>query len=308
MHRTIFQKLSLQVSASLLLALLFNCAQAEEESNKTWKISAEIGWQNDDNVTTSETDNNSGLSDDALQTDIGIVKIFDLNGTEIEAGYDYSKTKYNSLSSFDMTSHSLSLSGTKELESINLMGLYLYSESQLGGSDFLHLSNVYFSAGKLIDNTKWYLNPAINYQSKNFISANTRDAEQYAFDMMALHLGESSKFKFGFRLESENTTGDETDYLAKIYSASFKTPWNVGSIKSEFEIAHKFTDKNFDNETSSISTKRWDDRNQTDLKVTIPLDTNLDAKIYYTYIDAQSNLSSSDYVENIIGASLAYSF
>ena len=295
----------LQQLTFFLLLILSGVANSDSDMEGL-SISADLGWQNDDNVTTAATDNSSGASDDSLVFNLGVSKSIDLDDSELEVSYDYSRTDYDSLTAFDLESNSVSASWSKEVKSVNLLGLYMYSSTRLGGSDFLDLQNVYLSAGKLIEGTKWYLNPALNYQNKDFATANTNDADQYAFDLMSLYLGGENKIKLSYRYEYEDTVSSELDYRANIFSASYKTNISLGETKANFEISHKFTDKNFINETAAISADRKDEKNLTDIKLSYPLDENMSLDFAYSYLDANSNLSTSSYSQNIYGLSIAY--
>ena len=61
-----------------------------------------VGYESDDNVTTSELDTSSGISDEAMVIDFGLALSLGNESLGIELGYDFSQTDYDTQDAFDI--------------------------------------------------------------------------------------------------------------------------------------------------------------------------------------------------------------
>jgi len=140
------------------------------------------------------------------------------------------------------------------------------------------------------------------------ITTNRPHADQYGFDLSLFFLGESATIRLVYRYEDEDTVGDETDYGANIYTIAVKG--NVSAISEDisYEVKYQKNDKEYDNVTQSIGTKRSDDKDTFDVELSYRFNEHVELVGSYTYIDSNSNLSTADFDQNIYNLSLGLSY
>jgi len=295
-------------TTSCLIALspVFAWSQSDGEEGPL-SATLSVGYESDDNVTTSELDTSSGISDEAMVIDLGLALSLGNESLGVELGYDFSQTDYDTQDAFDIESNTFSLIVDKEVLGLNLMGIGLYTDVELAGSGLLDMSNYIFSVGRLVGDS-WYFNPGVSYAEKDFDVNNDRDADQYGFDLSLFFLGESATIRLVYRYEDEDTVGDETDYGANIYTIAVKGNVSATSEDISYEVKYQKNDKEYDNVTQSIGTKRSDDKDTFDVELSYQFNEHVELVGSYTYIDSNSNLSTSDFDQNIYNLSLGLSY
>ncbi|NQU61614.1 MAG: hypothetical protein HQ512_10840 [Rhodospirillales bacterium] len=280
------------------------------EKKNPWKAKISFGVEFDDNVNTSQTDNNSGQGDKAGIMEFSTsYKLIDEKKFGLEAGYDFFQSLYQDLDDFDLHSHSLSLFANGEVQGLDLNAYYGYSRTLLGRNDFLGLHNFQPSVGYSVT-PQWYVTAGLNYQNKNFVTVNTRDANLYAalFDSFYFFNNAKSFVKVGYKIENENTRDSEFDYLGHYLNAEFKTPLDIILAKSILKLRYQYYFKDFRNITAEIGKERLDRRHTLRATFVAPLNDNLAVETDLKYIRALSSLEASDFVERVATVSLKLSY
>jgi opacity protein-like surface antigen len=297
----------LLLAGGILLGAAASPAVADDAAAKPWNLSGSAGFQYDDNVTTEETDTTSNLSDKAAVIEIsGSYRPEAGKNVGLELSYDFSQTLFEDLTDFDLQSHLISGSIENEINGYDVGLNYLYGRTLLGGDDFLSMHSVTPTLGRSV-NDRWYVSLRYNYQNKDFISASNdgRDGtlNSGTIDNFLFFMDGKAYLSLGYQAEDENTDDDELDYFGHIFHARLKLPVAVDRLKSwepALNVGLKYSDKDYSNITSSIGAERADERTT----FTLGLDANLSRHVFanfdYEYIDAQSNLASSDFNENIV--------
>ena len=301
------QKIYIGLALVLTISSSGFCYGQTEDGESPLSMTLDVGYEWDDNVTTSELDNSSGVSDESLVADLGISLNLGTESFGVELGYDFSQTDYVTQNAFDIQSNTFTLILDKDVLGLNLMGIGLYTDVELAGAGLLDMSNYIFSAGKLVTQ-RWYFNPNISFSKKDFDTNNDRDADQYGYDMSLLYLGEAITLRFAYRYENEDTVGSETDYDANIYTVSGKGKISPISPNFSFEIKYQKNDKSYENITQSIGGKRSDGKDAYDIALTYKFNDHLELSSGYTYVDSNSNLSSSDFEQNIYNLTLGLKY
>lgn len=287
----------------------------KREAAKAWKATVRYGLRFDDAVTTEETDTSSGKADHAqvIEVEIGF-KILEDAPFDLEAGYDFSQTLHNRQGAFDIQDHLLSLSAEKEVAGFDTGLTAQYSRTFLGGEDFMGTASVTPSVGYSLRDG-WYINGSYSYLNKNFTHNDDRDAEQHALgiDNFFFPFEDVRRYlSLSYRIEREDTRDREYEYLGHSLTAGFNTPLpNPGTILRDNPVAnvsYSFSIEDYDHVTESIGKRRGDKSKTVALELTVPIVEHVDGVIDYEYIDAISNLDSSDYEENIVTGSLQLQF
>lgn len=284
-------------------------------ANKRWTLSGSIGIQSDDNVTTDETDTTSNQSDEAAVFEVsGTYQLLDESkvGVGLELGYDFFQSLYDTLTDFDLQSHTFSASAEREIEGFDTGLTYLYTRTFLGGDDFLALHNLSPTLGYAVTSI-WYVSLRYSYQNKDFISSDPRDADQHSgtFDNFLFFMQGKGYLSLGYRAEGEDTEGDEFDYFGHFFHARLKTPIRLKPVEQwnpVLTLSYEYSKKDFSNVTASIGDKREDTRTTIALGLSADLTERVFAKFDYEHIEAVSNLSSSDFDENVVTFSLGARF
>lgn len=298
-----------------LLLLTAMGAALADGGNKSWSLSGSVGFQYDDNVTTDEIDNTSNLSDTAAVIEALVSYRPDMGKKfGLELSYDFSQSLYQDLSSFDMQSHLFSASIENEYKDYDIGLNYLYGRTFLGGDDFLSMHSITPTLGRSMTDT-WYVSLRYNYQNKDFITGSNdgRDADfnSGTIDNFLFFMGGKGYFSFGYQAEDENTNSDEFDYFGHIFHARLKLPVPLDGLEAFNPVLNagvKYSDKDYSSITSSIGAKRNDERTTINLGLDGDITRHVFAKFDYEYIDAQSNLASSDFTENIVTISVGARF
>ncbi len=298
-----------------LLATVTNGAHAGYGAGKSWNVSGSAGFQYDDNVTTDEIDSTSNLSDTAAVIEAsGSYRPDAGKDFGLQLSYDFSQSLYQDLSSFDLQSHLFSGSVEKEINGFDVGLNYLYGRTFLGGDDFLSLNSITPTLGYSVTDS-WYVSLRYNYQNKDFISSSNdgRDAglNSGTIDNFLFFMDSKAYLSFGYQAEDENTDSDEFDYFGHIFHVRLKLPVSVGGLEAFNPVLNagvKYSDKDYSSVTSSIGAEREDERTTLNLGLDADLSRHVFAKFDYEYINAQSNLASSDFTENIVTISIGARF
>jgi tetratricopeptide (TPR) repeat protein len=281
----------------------------EAAPEKPLTFTASVGIQYDDNVTTAEQDVTSGEEDFAAVLDLSATYKLPVEAElELEAGYDFSQTVYDSLSEFNIQSHILSLGMEKELGDSSLGLGYRYTRSFLDGDDFLQIHSIEPSLGRSLQ-SDLYLHLAYGFHDKTFFNDSDRDGSGYALslDSYSFFDQQKSHFKIGYRFEKENTDGPEYDYLGHYVNTGISTPIELVS-RGKLDLGYQYFTKDYAHETASIGKERGDKRHTANIKLTNHLGKYLFTNLEYEYMDSDSNLASSDFSQNVFTLSLGGSW
>lgn len=291
---------------AVLLAAGF-AGQAAAQQQKRWSVFGGLGFEYDDNVTTDEIDNTSNLSDTALLIDFGGTyrpAFGDAYGLEV--GYDFSQSLHEDLDDFDLQTHSLSASVEREVSSWDLGLTYLYSRTFLGGDDFLGIHSLTPTAGRSITD-RWYLSLRYGFQAKDFIQSRNdpRDAlnNGLTLDNFIFFDQSRSYLSLGYRIEDEDTDGDQFDYTGHFLHARAKLRVPVEALarwNPVLNLAYEFSKKDFSSVTPSIGAERDDERVTISAKLSADVTGHVNTSLGVEHIEAVSNLPSSDFDETIV--------
>jgi len=274
---------------------------SQEKSTSPWSLEASAGLEYDDNLTIEELDVTSGVSDMAAVFDFSLgYKVPGLSDYEVEAGYDFYQSLYEDYSEFNLQTHSLHGSISREVNEVDTGLAYRYTRARLDNDDFLQIHHLQPNLGFSVQ-PSWYLTLAYSYQDKKFFNVSRRDGDQHALilDNYIVFNDNKSHIRLGYRGEDEDTDGPEFDYTGHYFNAGLSTPLNVLPKMAKLELGYQYYTKDYSNITPSIGEKRDDDRHTFNAKVTMELPNKFFTTLNYEHINADSNLPSADFDENI---------
>jgi tetratricopeptide (TPR) repeat protein len=283
--------------------------QNSEKSKKRWSVSLGAGYEYDDNITVDEQNLTTNLDDFSYIFEFaGAYKILQAPKYELEAGYDFYQSIHDDLASFDLQSHIFSLNGSYEWGKLNFGIFNIYNLTNLGDDEFLEIYSTSPSVGLAV-NDKWYATLTYSYKDTNFFDLPERDAQNHGFALgnYLFFMGGKGIIQVGYRFENEITTGDEFDYLGHYLDTKVKLPLPF-SKKTQVSFSYQYYFRDFKNVTASIGERRDDFRHTIGLGVVQPVYKSIFAKLDYQFIDSTSNLTASDYKENIASLALGVSF
>ena len=273
---------------------------------KRWYLSANAGIEYDDNVTVSEVDNTTGLSDTAAVFDLSAAyQIYKTGSSEIELGYDFYQSLYDDLPDFDLQSHLFSAIASSEFDGIDGTLSYSFNYLELGGESFLKIHSIMPSLGfSLVDNMYHTVN--YNYKDKEFTNNIARNADVHAAGLDNYYFfndGQTYSY-LNLRLEDENTVDRQFDYTGYYVTVGAKSVLPIFAINPEVRISYQYYLKDYANITTSIAKEREDERSTVTLSIDKRFSNIFKIKLNYQYIDADSNLLSSDFTENVFTLTL----
>lgn len=283
--------------------------QDGKKPQKPWSVSFGAGFEYDDNITVDEKNLTTNLDDFSYIFEFaGAYKILQASKYELEAGYDFYQSIHDNLSSFDLQSHIFSLNGSYEWGELNFGLFNIYNLTNLGDDEFLEIHSTSPSVGLAV-NDKWYATLTYSYKDTNFFDLPERDAQTHGFALSNYLFIMDGKgiIQVGYRFENEITTGDEFDFLGHYLDTKIKLPLPF-SKKAQVSLSYQYFFKGFKNVTASIGEKRDDYRHSIGLGIIQPVYKSIFAKLNYQFIDSTSNLTASDYKENIASLALGISF
>lgn len=282
-------------------------AQASEsDETSPWSIEASAGIEYDDNLTVEELDVTSGEEDVAAVLDLSVAYSFPgMSDYDLEAGYDFYQSLYQDFSEFNLQTHGLYLSGSREFGEIDAGLSYRFTHSRLDNDNFLQIHNLTPSLGYSLK-SNWYLSVAYSYQYKDFYDQRERDGHQNALtlDNYIVFNENRSYVRLGYRFEDEDTDGPQYDYLGHYFNGGLSTPMPLFSQQAKLDLSYEYYTRDYSNITPSIGKERGDHRHRFGLGAQVDLSDAFFARLKYEYIDATSNLPSADFNENIVTVSV----
>lgn len=282
-------------------------AQASEsDETSPWSIEASAGIEYDDNLTVEELDVTSGKEDVAAVLDLSVAYSFPgMSDYDLEAGYDFYQSLYQDFSEFNLQTHGLYLSGSREFGEIDAGLSYRFTHSRLDNDNFLQIHNLTPSLGYSLK-SNWYLSVAYSYQYKDFYDQQERDGHQNALtlDNYIVFNENRSYVRLGYRFEDEDTDGPQYDYLGHYFNGGLSTPMPLFSQQAKLDLSYEYYTRDYSNITPSIGKERGDHRHRFGLGAQVDLSDAFFARLKYEYIDATSNLPSADFNENIVTVSV----
>lgn len=271
------------------------------DSVKPWRLRVGLGGEYDDNLTVEEQDLATDQADFATVLELeGGYRFQVPKPYEADISYSVYQSLYNDYSQFDLQTHTLGLSGSRDFDGVETGLSYAYSYMFLGREGFMQSHRLTPNAGFSLPHG-FYASLSYNLEDKDFrkTTDNGRDAVNQAVggDLFAFFLENKGYVQAGYRLENENATADEFDYWGHTVLAAVQIPaW----YETKARLSVKYQDKEYRHLNPGIGEERGDTKQTVGFMVSRKFLGRYEAKIDYQYIDSDSNLESSDYTEKVL--------
>ncbi len=276
---------------------------------KDYSFTAGVGFIYDDNLSSRSQDLISDVSDIAVAFELGGKYVFRNRGPySAEASYNFFQSLYSEEDQFNLQTHDIALSASRDFQRWDWEAGYQLNYSRLGGSSFLDMNRLYLEAGREW-NPKWYTRPSYALLFKNFHQDfnDPRDAMTHSagFDQFLFFDNQKSHGRFAYRFIYEDTSGDPFDYLGHRFSLAAQVPT---SYEGKLSGSYRFLYKDFQNVTPSIGAERLDKRHTFQINWTTVYQKMVQFKFDLQHIRSDSNLPAVDYTENILSVGAKITF
>lgn len=283
--------------------------EAGKPAKKDFNLSLGAGFLYDDNLTSFEQDLVANVDDIASTLELGLdYNLYRKHNWSVGVSYDFYQSLYAEEEDFDLTSHMVGFSTSKETEPWDFGFDVLGGHTMLGGESFLQNYSLIPSIGYAWSK-QLYSRLHYHLQLKNFQQAafDVRDGNNHAVgtDQFYFFLNGKARVRVGYRFMVENTEGGPFDYQAHNVGASLKFPV---PLAGNLTLRYNYMDKNFTKITPAINQKREDDIQTAQATLTRPLAWGLALKLDYQYIESVSNLPVVDYTKNVLFLSVTFTY
>jgi len=284
-------------------------------TDKPWSIAGSVGLSYDDNVTQDELDVDSASGDIAGVFEFSpSYRVLRLERSELEIGYDFFQSLHVEEDEFDLQTNSLYFDGSHELHAIDWGFGYRWSNSTLGGDDFLAIHSVRPSAGYAFL-PQWYARASYEFRDRDFDDSR-RDAAAHGFSFDNYYLLRDGRghFRLGYRVVGENAKGSEFDYTSHVVFVGVRADTELLRLPSpwlrdlEVGLSYEFGLRDYDHSTPSIGEERQDKRHGVRLELAHRLTEALALHLDYAFTVSDSNLASVDYSQNVVTLRLGAEF
>ncbi|HET6629438.1 MAG TPA: hypothetical protein VFG91_06665 [Woeseiaceae bacterium] len=302
-------------SALCLITALAASAVTAADDRVDFNGEAATGIEYDSNVSVIDLDKNTGRGDAALLTDLGLGA--DITLTEavaLKLGYDWSQTRHQDFSDFDLSMHKAS-AALKYDAGIVDTGLALhYVDAQLGGDDFLEMRRFSPSLAKLFGE-HFYLRGAYVRADKHHRTDGGRSAvnDGLAADAFWFLDGPGRYLALGLLIADENAANDDFDYAGQRLKLTYAQRIEASGLDVELKFRLQLERRDYRQllESSFFATdpsRRADERQRAALLLDVPFNEWLAVKGGIEYARNVSNLASADFDEVSYSARLAAAF
>ena len=288
-------------SAELLAALA-----AGEADARRIRLSAAVGFENDDNLTVSEQDFSTGIGDIAgtFEADIE-VEIIQEDSLDLSVGYDFFQSLHQDLKAFDLQAHEphIQISGATGALQSTLTYAYRreayrdvhYLDSNLVELD-LNLCGWRSLCGVL----------GASFERIDFAPTPGRDSNRYTLivgQQASLWQGRVA-FSLSWEPQWQRARNDEFSYDSQIVNAgltAFLDPFRKGMLAG---VSYEFESRDYEGADPDSKFAREDDRHVIWAGVRVPLIGPTQISLDYLLIMSGSTISALNYDENIVSLKL----
>lgn len=296
---------------------------AKVRDERRWNLEVEIGRSRSDNVSRTELDQVTGVTDSAM--DFGLsadYRLFRIAGATITLGYGFSHSLHDEITTQDFQSHTGSLSIVRPFSGWEAGLDYSFNLNLLDSKKFLRIHTLGPRVSFFPQQTL-YTQLLYNLQRKDFFDDRDRDAtvHQAGANQFLFFANSKGYLLFGLRYENENARARQHDLWSVSLNPTLQLPlgwsltragWAEGAAllppESRLRFGYSFRRKDYTGETSSIEEERLDRIKTYSAALSARIVAGLSAEISFSHTGTRSNLESVDSVENVWDFSLKYRF
>jgi hypothetical protein len=299
----------------LVMSALAASAAAAADDRIDFNGDASTGIEYDSNVSVIDLDTNTGRGDASLLTDLGLgADIALTEAIALKLGYDWSQTRHQDLSNFDLSIRKAS-AALKYDAGIVETGLMLHHvEAQLGGDDFMTMRRFSPSLAKLFGE-RLYLRGAYVRADKDHRADAGRSAVNDGLSADAFWFldGPGRYVAFGLLISDEDAVNGDFDYDGESLKLTYAQRIEGSGVEVDLKFRLQLERRAYRQVLESAflganSSRRADQRQRAALLMDVPVNEWLAVKGAIEYARNASNLASADFDEVSYSARLAAAF
>ncbi len=277
------------------------------KTEKNWWLTANVGWQFDDNLSVVRQDLITNQADYAGVYEFSTgYKFFSTSDLQLRLGYYFYENAWEDTSELDYQSNTLSLGVSHNEEKWDVGVDYYYNYSFLDKKEFIAYHNVAPRIGFSL-HPNLYTNISPSLTVTDFFTDNPRDSINISmgFDQYLFFMDNQSYGFLSYRYSDEDTEGSQFDYAANFV--------NVGanfSLHKKFQIliSYLYNLLEYKNLTASIGEERRDEKQTARALLSYQVLESLNFSFDYQYNINNSNLLSVDARQNLLTMKIALTF
>jgi len=275
---------------------------------RPWSLALGAGLVFDANVTRQEIDVQTDQPDGAGHFELSATYQLPTGDLpDLELGYDLDQTLYFQAHELDLQSHGFSAELSEALGPVDASLSYLFSLNRLDGSRFLDYHDLRTTAG-FSPTESWYasLSPAL--QLKRFDDQPRRDAQQVSLGTLQLFaLGGWHRYALlGVEGTLSDADGNEFDLREIATQAALHVSAPLGERQIPIDLRYRYRFRDYTHVTPSIGREREDRSHSLRLRAELALKRRISLRLEYEFERSLSNLSSADYHDNVLSATLRF--
>ena len=293
--------------AAEIESLLNEIGGKSRKKEKNWWLTANLGWQFDDNLSVVRQDLITEQADFAAIYEFSTgYKLFSTSEFGLQLGYYFYENAWEDTSELDYQSNTISLGASHNEENWDVGFDYYYNYSFLDKQEFIAYHSFAPRIGfSLHPNLYTNISPSITVT--DFFTDNPRDSitSSIGFDQYLFFMDNQSYGFLTYRYSGENTKGRQFDYAGNYI--------NVGaniSLTKKFQllISYLYNLLEYKKETESIGVQRRDEKQTARAMLSFQAFEALNFSFDYQHNINNSNLLSVDAKQNLLIMKLALTF
>ena len=278
---------------------------ANNDAKYTLSGSAYVGVRHDSNVSVSELDTNTALSDNALQTEGKLqLKLAPTKKWTSTFSISRADTHYNNLDDFDLGLTTYSVQTDYAFEIAKLGAHYYHADAHLGGEGFLTYQQQGVSAGKQLGKQA-YLRVSADNIDKQFDVAKGRDSEANALRSDAFYFFDTSDFiQLALKYQKEDAVDNAFDFTSVGADVAYTHPLSMLNKPLSLSFTYTFDSRSYSRASQSDllredGRRREDDRHRVEVKMNYEVHKHVKLSFSTEYGDYASTFTGADYEETI---------
>ena len=287
---------------------LLNELGVKTSSGKSnWWFTAKVGWQVDDNVTVSQQDLVTNISDTAATFELSTGnKFYSTPVLELYWGYDFYRNAWTDASELNYVSNTFSMGASHDEKNWDVGIDYYYSFTFLNTEKFTNSRTIAPRMGFSL-HPQLYTNITLSLSETMFIGDSARDAANLStgFDQYLFFMENKAYGFLSYRYSDEDTRGSEFDYMGNLITVGVSF---TDADEFNIQLSYLYNLVAYKNETASIGAKRRDEKQTFAFSITKPVSELLSIVLDYQYNITDSNLVSVDAKQNLLTFEVALSY
>lgn len=296
------------IAAGLMLLSGPAAHAADDKKPLAFEISTGIEYSS--RVAIDEVDTVAPGGDLAALLDAGATFSHDLTAkTDINLGYEFSKTVHDELGQFDMQSHFGSLELAYDFGKIDIGIAQRMMRSSLDGADFLsYQQTAPYVTAFLSD--KFFVRTELGFAEKKFevVTERDSDVQSAGTDLFIFLRGVRTYLTLGYRFDQEEAIVSQYDHDRHNLKAHFVQRIDIFNQSAKLNIGMRYQTRKYSDIWPSIGINRDEQRQKFRVSLDVPFTDHFGAILKYELRDVESNVPEADRSDQLSSIELVARF